>query len=160
MRVSIQGPLTLMLLVALAACGSAQSGDTDTAGIGKAKSFTPAAKLTITLDRTTYAVGDTAEVTVDNAGPLALFAIFCDGFVEGLVEKEWWTAYEPDCSTVRVRPTRLATGDSISLAFVLPLFDADDLEQYVAFRLRLRYQHEDNAGYRSVYSKEFEIGAP
>jgi hypothetical protein len=114
----------------------------------------PTAEVSVTLDRRAYAPGDTARVVIERttAGEIA-YCFYCDAFVEARCDTAWTTIYEPDCTNVRIRPTRLSKGESVveSLVIVPPR------EKCGPYRLRLRYQENDDAGYRAVYSPEFEI---
>jgi len=116
--------------------------------------------LAIVLDRTSYVPGDTVQVTVTNrAGETALFAFLCDAFVEGRLDSTWATVVEPDCSRVRVRPTRVAAGAAIVVPYRLEPDRVRQLAKYSAVRIRLRYQLEGNGGYRVARSAEFKISA-
>jgi hypothetical protein len=110
--------------------------------------------VTVALDRRGYAAADTAQVTITReAEGEIVFAIACDLFVEAQCDSGWVTVFEPDCSHVRVRPTRLAQGESLTAPFVVAAFPGG----CAPLRLRLRYQAMDDAGYRTVYSLAYEI---
>jgi len=116
--------------------------------------------ITVTMDDTTYALGDTAEVTFGNhAERAALFALFCDAVVEGWGGAEWRTVFKPDCSRVRVRPTRLEPGTSVTLPLVIEPCDADELSRYEWFRLKVRFQFANGGGYQTEHSPRFAITA-
>jgi hypothetical protein len=135
------------LAVAMCACAAADS-------TASAESDSVA----VALDDTSYAPGDTAQVTVTNPGGRAvLFAFVCDAFIEGLVNAEWVIAFEPDCSAIRVRPTRLETGASAVLPLRIEARTPGDSRMYRAFRIRLRFQCDDSAGYRVAHSPPFHI---
>ena len=112
------------------------------------------AEVTVTLDRDAYAPGDTAHVVIERtvAGEIA-YCFYCDAFVEARCDTAWTLTYEPDCTNVRIRPTRLSEGESRVESFVI----VPPREGCGPYRLRLRYQEEDDAGYRAVYSPAFEI---
>ena len=131
--------LCMMMLVSCA-----QAGETSE----------PPAAVTVEPDRITYAPGDTAQVTVtrETEGQ-AIFAAACDLFVEARCDSGWTTVFEPDCTNVRVRPTRLARGESVVIPFKMDITSGPCHPH----RLRLRYQENDSAGYRVGYSGEFEI---
>jgi uncharacterized protein YfaS (alpha-2-macroglobulin family) len=113
----------------------------------------PSPEVTITLDRASYAPGDTARVTVacvDGGG--VIFAFACDALVDARCEQDWINVYTPDCTNVRPIATRLAAGESVEKPFVIGGFatECDTL------RLRLRYQ--DAAGQsREVPSEPFVL---
>lgn len=115
-----------------------------------------AGDVSIALDRDAYAPGDTARVVIERtvAGEIA-YCFYCDAFVEARCDTAWVTVYEPDCTNVRVRPTRLSQGDSRVEALVM----VPPRKGCGPYRLRLRYQEMDDAGYREVYSPVFEITA-
>ncbi len=114
--------------------------------------------ISIALDQSVYYTGDLAYVTITNpTDSVVLFALFCDAFIEGRDREEWQTVLEPDCSNVRVRPTRLDRGGRVVLEFRLEPLALEALPVYETFRMRLRFQREDNAGYRTVYSSDFEL---
>jgi hypothetical protein len=117
--------------------------------------------VTIALDQPAYAPGDTARVTVINPTRHAiLFAVLCDAFVEGIAGGEWKTVFEPDCSNVRVRPTRLGGGERVVVDVYITTFHPEVLAAHESFRLRLRFQFEDSGGYQIVYSRTFALAAP
>lgn len=111
-------------------------------------------EVTVTLDRGAYAPGDTAHVVIERtaAGEIA-YCFYCDAFVEARCDTAWTTVYAPDCTNVRIRPTRLSEGESRVESFVI----VPPREGCIPYRLRLRYQENDDAGYRAVYSSAFEI---
>lgn len=114
--------------------------------------------IVIAMDRKAYDVGDVAQVTIANTTDrVALFALVCDAFVEGRARDRWQTVFAPDCSNVRVIPTRLGGGDSMTTEYRIECTDEDALPRYYAFRLRIQFQFEDNSGYRSAYSSWFTL---
>lgn len=148
--------VTAVFLVA--ACSDVQSDEKSALGSDTAKSPGTIAGVAVLLDATTYAPGDTAHATIDNgtAGEI-LFAFVCDGFVDGEVDDEWLAVYEPDCSRIRVRPTRLAGGESITLPLVLAHL-VPEPGRYAAYRVRLRFQVTgSDAGYGTVNSVPFKL---
>jgi len=117
--------------------------------------------MSIVLDKTTYELGDTAAVVISNhTGQVAMFALICDLSWEGRTDDGWETVYEPDCSSIRVRPTRLQGGDDMVTEIVVHPCDASALKKHGAFRLRIRFQFEDNSGYVTMYSQDVTITAP
>lgn len=114
-------------------------------------------EVTVDLDRRGYGLGDMAGLTLTNStDQTALFALACDAFLEGRSGERWETVYEPDCSAVRVRPTRLGR-ESVVLQLRIDLDDPASLAKHDAFRVRLRYQFTSDEGYRNAYSEVFGI---
>jgi len=114
--------------------------------------------LTLVLDRTACAPGDTLQVSVTNrTDRTALFAFVCDLFVEGHADSAWVTVFKPDCSRIRVRPTRLAPGATLLIPHRLEIDPSATPAKYPELRLRLRVQLEGGGGYRSVYSPLFKF---
>lgn len=117
--------------------------------------------LSIALDQTAYASDDVAQLTItNNTDELVLFALVCDGFVEGRERDEWQTVFEPDCSQVRVVPTRLEGGDNVVAELPIQISDQEMLPKYYAFRVRMTFQFADSGGYHTAYSSWFSISAP
>jgi len=126
--------VVLAALVLLAAC---------TGGPPAPRSTGPGV-VTVELDRSAYALGDSARATITNRGKsLVRFAFGCDGFVEGWTGGGWGTVYEPDCSNLRVRPTELGAGEQAAWGFPMEPCPAGALTRYAEFRIRLRYQLPD-----------------
>ena len=114
-------------------------------------------EVTVALDASGYAPGDTVWVTVANGLDVeVLFSLVCDAFVEGQHDGEWITAFEPDCSRVRVIPTRLAPGDSVEAMLPFDVFDVVDTDAHEELRLRLRVQREDGSTL-VAYSAPFAV---
>jgi hypothetical protein len=114
--------------------------------------------VTIALDRTSYAAGDTARVAVTNrTGKTALFALLCDAFVEGRSDSTWATVFEPDCSRVRVRPTRVADGETVVIPYLLDPGPRRQLARYTAFRIRLRFQLDGGGDDGVAHTAEFKM---
>jgi hypothetical protein len=83
----------------------------------------------------------------------------CDGSVEGRVEGEWEMVFEPDCSNVRVRATRVDAGGEVVQPFRVAPCEAEALPRYEAFRLRVRVQVAGTGADRIAYAKPFTVSA-
>jgi hypothetical protein len=143
--------ISVWLALSLGALAAARAPAGSPAGEG-------ADTVRVTLDDSSYADGDTIRVAVTNAtGRAVWFAAACDLGVEAQERGGWRIAYEPDCSHVRVRPTRLGAGETTVLPFATESLAATELASRLPLRVRLRFQHEDDAGYRFSHSRPFRV---
>ena len=115
--------------------------------------------VTVELDRTAFVLGDSATATITNHGDsMVRFAFGCDGFVEGWTGSGWGTVFEPDCSSLRVMPVALGSGERIARVFSMEPCPAEALDRYREFRVRLRYQRGDGQS-QAAYSRPFAVQA-
>jgi len=159
----------LVVTIGVAAYGNYQrnptktsaSGLSDTTGAGETPpgetspgdTLEHVGSVLIVLDKTTYEPGAMAELLVANGSDgLVMFAVVCDALIEGAIDEEWITVFKPDCSRIRVRPTRLDGGESVKLEFRIP----NVVQQLEGYRVRLRYQRTDG-GDEVAYSTPFSI---
>jgi hypothetical protein len=157
MRSTIVGVGFAALLI-LAARTAVLSGDKDANGTDSVGTSETSAGVSVQVDSTSYARGDTAIVTIVNRAPSPiLFAFICDGFVDGLVKREWQPVYVPDCTRIRVYPTRLAPGEGAMLPLILEQVIPADPSECAAYRVRLRFQFEDSTGYGETHSRPFAV---
>lgn len=111
----------------------------------------------VTLDKPAYSRVDTVHVTITNSTDRALlFSTACDLFIDESMEGEWTEVYRPDCTGVRVIPTRVAAHRLETVDFHLVGSLPDDPFGDRTCRLRLRYQIEET-GHGTAMSVPFAV---
>ncbi len=118
------------------------------------------AAVTMSTDRTHYAYGDSARVVVANdSETLLLYSIACGLVVDGRRGETWRAVQEPDCSRIRVLPTRLAPGGRDTTWVPMAPCAPEELAEFDAFRLRLRVQSDAGDSWL-VHAGPLEVTPP
>ena len=113
--------------------------------------------VTMTLDSAAYSLADTIHITITNSTDSKLaFSTYCDLFIDELREDDWVEAYRPDCTRVRVVPTRIAAYKFVAVDFPLAGYLRDDPFEDRTCRLRLRYRIVET-GQGTVMSAPFTV---
>ena len=105
------------------------------------------APVTLSLDADAYANVDTVTMTVTNHTDEQIYVdFFCGIRIDILVDGEWQEYFKPDCRNVRVRPTVLPGGESVTYEFPLAPEYLGTVE-FEAYRMRVWYQAGNEIGF-------------